>query len=557
MPSAADAAGPVLAGELLAGWARRAPHKPAVREDGRTLTWAELDAQVTALASGMAASGVGPGDAVGMLALDRLEVFVHYLACLRLGAVRVGINARFAAREVLHVVRDCEARMVVVEAGLAHLLGGEERALRAEGRLLVSLTPGDPAAPCLAGYDSSFGELCAGPAVDLPAPRPGDVALISYTSGTTGLPKGVLVSQAAVGTVLVHTVLMIGLGPDDVWFQATSLAWIASLLALLGLVNGMTVVLPGGPGGFDAGHFLRAVGRHRVTGTVLAPVMIRRVLDELDAGAGAGDGDGDGHDLSSFRTLVYGSSPAPPALLHRVHAALPATALVQLYGITECSGGWVSVLTHADHLRGLAGEPELLASCGRPGPWVDVAVTDDDGREVARGERGEVRLRSPMNCLGYHRLPELTAGLLDGAWIRTHDIGRMDDEGYLYLTDRKDFMIITGGMNVYPSVVENVLAQHPDVADVAVVGAAHEEWGEAVVAMVEPRRGATPDPAGLVSFCRERLGAYQVPKHVAVVDALPRGVTGKVLKPTIIAELAEHPERLPWHRTASGAVGTR
>lgn len=537
-------AGPVLATELLAGWARRTPRKPAVREDARTLTWAELDAQVTALASGMAARGVRPGDAVAVLALDRLEVFVHYLACLRLGAVRVGINARFAAREVLHVVRDCDARMVVVEAGLADLLGGQEAALREEGRLLLSLTPGAPGAPRPSGFDAGFGELCAAAAVDLSPPRPDDVALISYTSGTTGLPKGVVVSQAAVAAVLVHTVVMTGLGPDDVWFQATSLAWIASLLALLGLANGMTVVLPGGPGGFDAGHFLDTVQRHRVTGTVLAPVMIRRVLDELDRG---------GHDLSSFRTLGYGSSPAPPALLRRVHAALPAAELVQLYGLTECSGGWVTALTHADHLRGLDGEPELLTSCGRPGPWVDVAVTDDSGREVPRGERGEVRLRSPMNCLGYHRLPELTAGLVDGDWIRTHDIGWMDDEGYLHLTDRKNFMIITGGMNVYPSVVENVLAQHPHVADVAVVGAAHEEWGEAVVAVVEPRRGTTVDPAELVAHCREHLGAFQVPKHVAVVDALPRGVTGKVLKPEIIAGLAEHPERLPWHRSATVA----
>ena len=536
-----DPAGPGLAGEMLAGWARRAPHKTAVREDGRTLTWAELDTQVTALASGMAARGVGPGDAVGILALDRLEVFVHYLACLRLGAVRVGINARFGARDVLHIVRDCDARMVVVEDGLVGLLGGEEHALREEGRMLVSLASGNPGEAALPGFDAGFGELSAGPALDLPGPRPSDVALISYTSGTTGLPKGVLVSHAAVAAVLVHTVLMIGLGPDDVWFHAASLAWIASLLALLGLANGMTVVLPGGSGSFETAHFLDVVGEHRITGTVLAPVMIRRVLDELD-----GD---DSPDMSSLRTLAYGSSPAPPALLHRVQAALPATALVQLYGMTE--GGWVTALSHADHLRGLAGEPGLLTSCGRPGPWVDVAVTDDDGREVARGERGEVRVRSLMNCLGYHRLPELTTGLLDGAWIRTHDIGWMDDEGYLYLTDRKDFMIITGGMNIYPSVVENLLARHPDVADVAVVGAAHEEWGEAVVAMVEPRRGATPDPAELIAFCREHLGGFQVPKHIAVVGELPRGVTGKVLKPTIIAGLAEHPEQLPWHRPAT------
>jgi acyl-CoA synthetase (AMP-forming)/AMP-acid ligase II len=367
--------------------------------------------------------------------------------------------------------------------------------------------------------------------------------MISYTSGTTGMPKGVLLSQGGLAATGVQVVTLMGLAPDDVWYQATSLAWSACQLALLGLVNGMTTVLPGGIGSFDISHFLHTIGRHHVSGTMLAPVMVRRVLDELDRGS---------YDLSSFRKITYGSSPAPPALVRRVREALPRVELMQLYGATE--GGFVTVLTHTEHMRGFNGEEALLRSCGRPGGWVDMQVMDDEGRPVAPGETGEVWLRSPMNCLGYHGLPEQTEALLAGEWIRSHDIGWMDDEGFLYLTDRKNFMIITGGMNVYPNVVENVLATHPAVADVAVVGAEHPEWGEAVVAVVEPRPGVEAEPPELIAFCRERLGAFEVPKYVRIVDVLPRGVTGKILKPALIAEFVEHPDQLPWNRVQPPVV---
>jgi acyl-CoA synthetase (AMP-forming)/AMP-acid ligase II len=345
-----------------------------------------------------------------------------------------------------------------------------------------------------------------------------------------------MLSQGGLAATVVQVVALMGLAPDDVWYQATSLAWSACQLALLGLVNGMTTVLPGGIGSFDITHFLHTIGRHRVSGTMLAPVMIRRVLDELGHGT---------YDLSSFRKLTYGSSPAPPALVRRVRDALPHVELMQLYGATE--GGFVTVLTHTEHLRGFNGEENLLRSCGRPGGWVDMQIMDDDGRPVACGDTGEVWLRSPMNCLGYHRLPDQTEALLAGDWIRSHDIGRMDEEGFLYLTDRKNFMIITGGMNVYPSAVENVLATHPAVQDVAVVGAEHPEWGEAVVAVVELRPDENADPGELVAFCRGRLGAFEVPKFVKIVDTLPRGVTGKVLKAALIGEFVEHPEQLPWN----------
>lgn len=542
---------PLLPGDMLAGWALRTPRKTALVEDDRCATWMELDDAVSRLAGGMAAHGVRPGDAVGMLAPDRSEVVVHLLACLRMGAVRVGINPRYSAREVLHVIRDCDARMVLVDRSLVGLLGEAPEALRGEGRVIV-VVGDDAGLSCDDGSDGPgpdgpggfgkgwlrYGDLLSSPRYEPGAVSEDALALISYTSGSTGMPKGVLVTQGAVAAAIGNTVTMIGLAPDDVMFQATSMAWIAGLFALLGLANGMTVVLPGGSGKFDTAHFLEAVGRHGVTATVLAPVMIRRVLDELDQSS---------YDMSSFRILAYGSSPAQPALLRRVHTALPAIRLVQLYGLSECSGGWVTALTHADHLRGLANEPGLLASCGRPGPLVEVRVVNEAGSTVDMGERGEVWLRSPMNCVGYHRLPEQTERLMAGEWIRTHDIGWMDDEGFLYLTDRKDFMIITGGMNVYPSVVENVLAEHPAVRDVAVVGVEHPEWEEAVVAMIEPRGGEHPDPGELVAFCRERLGAFEVPKYVKVVEELPRGVTGKILKPALIAELKRHPEQLPWN----------
>jgi acyl-CoA synthetase (AMP-forming)/AMP-acid ligase II len=520
--------------QMLAGWAARTPLNAAVLEDERRVTWQALEAQVTALASGMAAHGIAQGDVVGMLARDRLEVLVHLLACLRLGAVRVGINSRYAPREVLHVIRDCDARMIIVEDGLVELLDRQEVQLHAEGRVMVVL--GAPDAPALReGFSLDYRDLLHTSPAMMPSPCPEDLAIISYTSGSTGMPKGVLLTQRAIATTVAHLVLLIGLSQDDVWFQAASLAWYSCVLALLGMVNGMAVVLPGRGGSFDAAGFLDIAGERGVTATMLVPTMIGRVLDEMDTRqTGA----------PSLRRLCYGSAPTPHELQVRARAALPGVRLMQFYGVTE--GGFATVLTHADHLRGFAGESDLLTSCGRPGPRAEVQIMDENSELLKRGERGEVWLRSEMNCGGYHSLPTETSLLLSAGWVRTNDIGWMDDEGFLYLTDRKNFVIITGGMNVYPSAVERVLSEHPMVSEAAVVGVEHGDWGQAVVALVVARPGCAPDPVDLIAFSRERLGSFQVPKFIKVVPTLPRGATGKVSKPAIMADFLQNPRQLPW-----------
>jgi acyl-CoA synthetase (AMP-forming)/AMP-acid ligase II len=175
-------------------------------------------------------------------------------------------------------------------------------------------------------------------------------------------------------------------------------------------------------------------------------------------------------------------------------------------------------------------------------------VSDSEGGQVARGEHGEVWVRSPTACDGYHRLPEQTAALFADGWIRTNDIGWMDEEGYLYLTDRKDFMIITGAINVFPSVVENVISEHPAVQDVAVVGAPHPKWGEAIVAVVELCPNAQARAEELLDMCRGKLGSFEVPKHIEFVDQLPRNATGKLARADIRKRITEHPERLPWSK---------
>jgi acyl-CoA synthetase (AMP-forming)/AMP-acid ligase II len=515
---------------MLTRWAEAAPLKPAFIDGERLLTWSELDDQVSRLAAGMGDLGVSKGDPVAVLSRDRLEIVVHWLACMRLGAVRVGVNPRYSAREMRHVIRDCGAPVILVDTALAHLLPTPEDGDHNPPKL-IQITGSQQA-------ERTYTSLLVKATRAWPTLLDDDLALISYTSGTTGLPKGVLISHGAIGAALVNTTIMMGLAPDDVWYQAGSLAWAAALMAFLGLTNGMTTVLPGDGETYTPESLIQAIKHRGVTAVALVPVMIRGLLQRLE---------NDDVDLSDLRLLGYGSSPAPPALVRRVREILPSAKLVQIYGATECSGGWVTVLSNADHVRALSDHPHLLESCGRATLWSDVRVADDEGNQAPRGEHGEVWVRSPTACQGYHQLPEQTANLFVGDWIRTNDIGWMDEEGYLYLTDRKDFMIITGAINVFPSVVENVIREHPAVQDVAVVGVRHPRWGEAIVAVVELCPGAQARPEDLLAVCRGKLAAFEVPKHIEFVAELPRNATGKIARTEILNRVTEHPERLPWN----------
>ncbi|HAC34980.1 MAG TPA: CoA ligase [Gammaproteobacteria bacterium] len=505
------------------------PNKIAYWDGDRSASWPQMHQRSDQFAAAMQGLGVEKGDAVAILSHEHIEVYEHWFACSKIGALRTGINWRFAPREMRHVIDDAECKLVLIEANCVELLAEHVDALIEAGVKLVGYG-GEHSLPY--DYEALLADVTEPPV--LPALADDDLVCYSYTSGTTGLPKGVMLTQKGMREAIVNTVLCIGLRFEDVWFPPTASAWITFVLGSMNLANGMTVVLPNGD--FESHKFLDFIGRYRVTSTIVVPTMLQRLLIDYEAGD---------YDMSSMRLITYGSSPARASLIRKT-LELFDCELMQLYGLTESTGGWVSFLRHEDHLRGLAEKPELLASCGQAGPHMEITIRDGDGDILPANETGEVWMRSDTNMLGYLNLPEQTAEALHDGWLCTNDLGKLDEEGYLYLTDRKNYLIITGAANVFPSVVESALSEHPAVREVAVLGAPHPEWGEAVVAGVALHAGKQVSSDELIEFCRDKVAKWEVPKFIEIVDELPKGPTGKVLKKVLQQRYRTETDLLPW-----------
>jgi acyl-CoA synthetase (AMP-forming)/AMP-acid ligase II len=519
----------ILPRDLLRRAGAALADRTAFIDGARRRSWGEMDQRSSRLATALQRLGIGKGDVCAVLAHERIEVLEHWFACLKLGALRVGINWRYAPREMLHLLHDSAAKVLLVEAACVGLLAGELDALRREGLIVIGFGAGHGQA---LDYETLLAAADQKPA--LPALAEDDLIAISYTTGTTGMPKGALWTQRGVRDALVYSSLLLGLRQSDIYFAPFPMAGVPLLCASLGLVNGMTVLLPDGD--FEAGRALELLAEHRATCGIFVPTMLQRVLEHHAAGH---------HDLSALRMVSYGSSPATPQLIRSALSQL-GCELIQLYGLTEATAGWITFLQHEDHLKALAGRPELLTSCGRPALHVDVSIRDAQGAELPTGEVGEIWVQGSVTIPGYLNRPDENAELYDGPWLRTHDLGRFDEDGYLYLTDRKKFLIITGGYNVYPVTVEAVLAEHPAVREVAVVGAPHPDWGEAVVAIVSLKPGQTASAEDLLAFCKPRLGRFEQPKAVLFVDELPKGATGKIAKASLRDGLRADPSKLPW-----------
>lgn len=492
-------------------------------------SFSELDQRSDRLASALQGMGVVKGDVVAILAHDIVEVIEHFYACAKIGAVRVGINWRYAPREMVHLVKDCQPKIVIIQDSCLPLLG-EHLDEFAAGRQLIGLR-GDHGLPL--DFETLATTEIAAP--ELPILDEDDDIAISYTSGTTGLPKGAIWSQRGVRECQLHTSLQIGLMPEDIFLSPGSTAGVGIVLNSFNLVNGMTIVLPGGD--FTAEGWLDLLQREKATFSLLMPTLMRRLLDLYKAG---------NYDASSLRLICYGSEPTRPTVIREWHQVFPSE-IMQIYGLTEATGGWLSFLRHDDHLRGFAGEPELLTSCGKPGLHVELSIRDEEGKPLPPGEVGELWARGDVILKGYLNLPEETAATLtEDGWLRCNDLGKYDEEGFFYLTDRKKFMIISGAFNVFPVVVENVLAEHPAVHECAVVGAPHPEWGEAVVAFVSQKPGVSTTPQELIDHCRGKVGKWEVPKFVKIVDELPKGGTHKIAKHALREGLRNDPSELPW-----------
>jgi long-chain acyl-CoA synthetase len=465
---------------------------------GERVTHGELRDRAVRLAAGLRDAGVARHDRVGLIADNGMVYFDLYLAAAYLGAAVVPVNTHLTAPEVAYILGHAEP--VVTLADAAH----------------ADRVP-DGLDTVLVGSDAHL-ELFDHPAPLDMAEQSGDrdTALIIYTSGTTGTPKGVCLSQHALVFNGITLALVQGFTPDEVMLSITPLYHAATGTRVTTmLVDGQRhVVMPR----FDADACLETLEREAVTTTVAVPTQLRRILDSPTRAA---------TDLSSLRLLVYGAAPTAIPLIERALVELPCD-FYQGYGLTEATTNLTGLLP-ADH-RGPRATASRLASCGREVPGVELRICDEDGRTLRAGEVGEIRVRTDKLMTGYWRDEEATRDAVVDGWLRTGDLGTMDPQGYVTIVGRAKDMLISGGVNVYPSEIEAVLQRHDGIADVAVVGRPDDEWGEVPVAFVLPVSGAVLDLERLMAACRDELAAMKVPREIRIVDDLPRTATGKVRK---------------------------
>ncbi|MCO7220128.1 long-chain-fatty-acid--CoA ligase [Klenkia sp. PcliD-1-E] len=498
---------------LLRAPAARSPQHPAVVGAGRACTHGELAERSDRLAAGLVALGLQPGDRVAYLGHNATEYWELFAGTQKAGLVVVPLNFRLAADEVAWILADAEVSAVLVEAELAPLLPAD---------LAVPALVFDGPAGDRTGYEAWLAEQ---PATDPHRDRDGDaLAALMYSSGTTGRPKGVQITVAGLLAAVDAFGALIDVDADSVSLVPTPYYHIAAGgWSLITLAAGGTLVQFREP---TPAAMLEAITAHRATHAAMVPVIIG-ILCADPAAARA--------DFSSLRHVVYGASPISETLMRRAQELFGAQ-LSQSYGLTETLGV-TTLLPPADHVPDPA-TVHRLRSAGRAVPGVEVGVVDVAGVPLQAGEVGEVVVRGPVVTTGYWRNPAATAeAFLPGGWLRTGDVGELDADGYLYLRDRIKDVIVSGGENVYPAEVENALAAHPGVAEVAVVGEPSDRWGESPVAFVVAVPGAQLDPDDLLAGCRERLAHYKCPRRVEVVGALPRNPSGKVLRRELRAPL--------------------
>lgn len=497
----------MLGVDLARRGAQRYRDRIAVVVGNESLTYRDVDVMANRIANVLLGMGYGRGSRIGLLLNNGIWSLPIDFGCLKAGVARVPLNPRLSLPEQTRMLAETEVRLLIHGADLG------ERALALAEELddltLLSLGPQQRSHD----FDLSVETTRARSTDPFVPVEPDDVMLVLYTSGTTGTLKAAQHTQASWAAIAANILTnLVSPSRDDAMLHAASLFHASGTFLLpYWLRGGRSVILPK----FEPETFLDTVERQRVTAINLVPTMLGMLLAS-DAVRRT--------DTSSLDSIIYGASPMPrPLLEHGME--IFGNKFVQYYGQTEaplCQ----TVLTKDDHAEG----GELLGSCGHPAVDAEILLTAEDGSPVAPGEIGEIRVRAPFTMAGYYNAPELNAETLtaDG-WVRTRDLARTDERGYLYLVDRASDMIITGGYNVYPREVEDVLLEHPTVAECAVVGAPDPTWVEAVTAFVVPRPDENVDPEKLRAFARQHLAGYKVPKQIKVVDSIPTSPVGKIL----------------------------
>ena len=496
-----------LIGDLSRMNAIRYPDKAALIMEGVELSYKDLDRRSNALAHALRDSGVKPGDRVGLLSLNRLEYAIVTQGVAKCGAILVPMNFRFAAREIRYVLSDAEPVCLILEAAflgvVEEALAGSSLALR---RILVDAPAGD--ADSMAGMIQSAPDF--DPALEVDPESP---CVIMYTSGTTGFPKGVLVSHATYYRMYAAHTIEARLSHQEVFLMAVPLFHAAGMNMALhqSMYLGATGIVHRGR--FEPELIMELIQRHRITLAILVPMTVSLLAHHPRLGD---------YDLSSLNKIFYGSAPITQDILRRAFEVFPGIAFTQFYGSTE--GGMVGVLRSEDHAR-------FSQTTGRQAILTESHIVRDDGEAAAVGETGEVIVRqATMGMISYWRNEAATRETIRDGWIYTGDLARVEEEGFFTVIDRRSDLIISGGENIYPREVEIVLAEHPAVREVAVYGVPHELYGQSVHAAVALWSGHAVEEQELIEFCRARIAAFKCPRRIEFHDNLPRNASDKIQK---------------------------
>jgi acyl-CoA synthetase (AMP-forming)/AMP-acid ligase II len=502
----------VPVGDFIRLSAQRVPTRTCFVDDvGRAYTFAEVNERVNRLADALGRRGVQRGDRIAIFAVDSVQYLETILASMKLGTTYVALNYRLRPAELLNFLQIARPVALMLSSRYAELIS-----VAAEVSSISTVVGLDDAVPGALRYEDLL--VLGNPRNPEVVANDDDILSIAFTSGTTGVAKGVLQSHRMFKAMLVQRLFYYQVAEDDFRYSASPSFHIGGIgMTLLGVFAGFaSLILPQ----FDVVTVQRYLAEGGLTACFMVPTMIRSMLS-LPTVRDA--------DYESLRLLIYGSSPMPPALLREAIDVFDCDLMNAFGAGTEA--GMQTILLPADHRLAAAGQPRLLESIGRPVLNVDLKLCDANGVEVGPGEVGEIVTRGETIMSGYLDQPELTAKtMLPGGWIRCGDLASRDDEGYLYLAGRRDDMIIRGGENIYPVEIESVLAELTSISEVVVVGQPDEKWGQTVHAYLLLRAGAAFDEQAARDLCRHNLAAYKVPETFTVMDAFPRNASGKVLR---------------------------
>jgi acyl-CoA synthetase (AMP-forming)/AMP-acid ligase II len=484
----------------------------------RRQTYQDTTTRVQRLAGALSDLGLSKGDRVAVLDTNSPRYVEAYFAASMLGAVFVPLNYRAKAEELEYMVTTADARVLMVGDRYGPLVSG----LRDRGLCVTQYVAMESPQPEMVLFE----DIIVRASVDASAAEvdEDDVNILMYTSGTTGCPKGVMLTCGDFVTYVCGNTELADGTPRGAALLCAPLYHIAGIASMMtSFFTGRRLVILRQ---FDPGEWLQTVQRERITHAFLVPTMLKRVLDHPDFAPDV---------CASLEVLTYGAAPMPlPVIRQAIEVCPPTVGFINAFGQTETTATVTMLLPEDHRLQGSAPEVERklqrLSSIGRPLPDVEVRIVDADGAAVARGEIGEIAVRTPRIMKGYFSQGDATAQTIVNGWLHTRDMGWMDDDGYLYLAGRKDDLIIRAGENISPAEVEAVLHTHPTVEEAAVIGVPDVDWGEQVLAIVVPRAGSTLTAEEVIDWCHQRLASFKTPTSVQFVSELPRNPLGKVLR---------------------------